>query len=402
MFGGREKSAVAPHLLVDIGSGSVGVALIVPDLEKADKNISSPCLWSERISMGIKAEDTSARLLPKLKATLLEAFLTVNSGGRKILNEVGCLTNITNVHVSIAAPWAITTPRRIDYSKKEPFELNDQLLEKLLLKADNDAAAELAKNEEISKENIHLLKGKIAQLELNGYPRLALPNLKPTTLSTFSFTHYTSFVNKSLFSTLNELIEDNFADSEVSIEPFITIFNQMTLRTTQESSFCLFDVTHEGTEIGIVRDKTLRSITFLPIGTHTLAREIAHSLKTTIDTATHHLQAKSALSSKQSKKQIETVQKTIDSYRSELQKKLSTLPDELAAPAIFYTHTDKEFESFLQSEIATALLNTTDATIAPKFHSYTKLINNSIPYACDSALSLLCFHVLQQFKGEDL
>ena len=90
---------------------------------------------------------------------------------------------------------------------------------------------------------------------------------------------------------------------------FYCVLRQLAPDTTE---VCLIDITHEATEIGIVRDGILKYVTHVPFGTFTIARDIASLCKVPNEEALAYLRGNTAL--EQTRDNLKAFAKTNTNY----------------------------------------------------------------------------------------
>ena len=109
--------------IIDIGSGSVGVAIVYSENITEKVHI----IWSHREYLLMKEQPDMDTALRNMSTTLVNALLELGSNGQKALHAFNPSLHITTVQTAICAPWSHTVTKSIQYEKEHPFTV-DQIL----------------------------------------------------------------------------------------------------------------------------------------------------------------------------------------------------------------------------------------------------------------------------------
>lgn len=321
MFTRNRKNNYA--LLIDIGSGSVGLA-ICHSGSKQKPNV----VWSHREHIPLRHIDSLSQSSKAIVTTLMNSVMLFEQHGRTALAEYQSDATITTVQATVAAPWSYTTTRSISFSQEEPFEITTSLVNDLALAAGQQTIDEF--NQEHSLESLGVTETGRCVLDTyaNGY---RLSSLNKQRANEITLTHATSLIRNEIVDAVTEMTQKLFTQTELRITSFM-LANYFTTRHLKPHVYdmCLVDITDEATEIGIVRDGALLYSTHSPYGRSSLAREIA----TVTNVPLHE-----AFSSFPAKDSIETnpdLQQIFTTYTAKIQDLFTQTGDRLTIPRNLY------------------------------------------------------------------
>lgn len=269
-------------LLIDVGSGSVGFAL-VQSQNKAD---APTILWQTREYVKIPAKSSVSNTSKALISILTDASLSVATTIPKILQEHTNAKSpkLDSIQVTVAAPFAYTVSRTINYKQDEPFPITDQLVHDLTVAADEDAVRTFDESHNQKIKELAQTSHTVLELSANGYVLPAV-NSQPTT--SLSSVHGTTLMHKVLHDALVELGQKLFPDVPLQItSAMMAMFYIVKMAKPLEKNMGLVILTAEATELGIVRNNTLTYCTYTDTGTFGLARQFSDKKKRDL-TETH-------------------------------------------------------------------------------------------------------------------
>lgn len=103
--------------ILDIGSGSVGVAIVASDPLQKNPEI----VWSHRERMLLRDTDTIEQSAKHITTALLNTILTLGSEGIRALRQHEKNSSIETMQVTISAPWSYTITKTVSYTHEEPL-----------------------------------------------------------------------------------------------------------------------------------------------------------------------------------------------------------------------------------------------------------------------------------------
>ena len=334
----EEKLAI----VVDIGSGSVGIGIVhlVP-------NTTPEIVWTHREYTTIK--ETSLQPATKIiKTALLNSFLELDAKGTQFIPNHLTSEDIIDTHVYIHAPWVYTVIKSVTYSQEHSFTITDELIDELTSAAEVNTKETLADLPELA--SLVVLNATPQAIIANGYRISNWHNLKARTLK---LSLNTTLTHQALADMIYEMHEKTIPNTQITVRSHTAAVHDclQTLHPEMQEN-CIVTITTEATEIGIVRNGVLQYVTSMPTGTYTLAREIAS--KANVPTEESYSSLKHSYNKIQKDKNINAA---VESYKVQLTKLFLQTGDALHIPKSIYVHCEGSIhELFLRitSEAATA------------------------------------------------
>lgn len=372
MFALGTKTKESLTLAVDIGSGSVGIALV----HHTDDNATSSVLWTHREYTGIN--DTVKRpTINVIKTALLNAFLEFDMSGRQSMPEHLSARDIVTTQVLINAPWVLTITKTVTYSQEHSFNVTDNLIQQIIEAAHKETAA--AMKELPNADELITIQSKPMTIVANGYQ---ITSWEKATARTLRVDLATSLTHISLLEVIKEMHEKTLPATNLQVHAHTTAL-YACLRTLHPeiTESCLLNITTEATEIAIVRNGTIQYITSIPSGTYTLARKLADKTGSLTEEAYSYLkQPYEDLVSNVTAKNI------ITAYESDLTVAFKETGDTLTIPRTIYVHIDQAIhEAFLEA-ITRAAKDSTG--LAHAAHYLTGEILGTKQHSSDTAMQV--------------
>lgn len=332
--------------VVDVGSGSVGVAIIEINHSKSYPKI----VWSHRERMAVGGSNTSVE--QRLNSAILNAFLVLGNDGVRYLNEHDG-GKISNIQVSFSAPWSYTISRTIHMQADKAFRVDRELLNELVEKASDQAKSHITENLLSGKLALETVANKTVSITENGY-QVSEPY--HDNINKLSVSQLIAMVSKDLYDHILLNSEKILPNAEVHINTFMYFYYRSLQRLAPKTAeACLIDITAESTELGIIRNGVLESSTNINYGLYTLAREISKTCNLPPEAALscikdNGVQAKIGLDTE---KQA-YIDNAIDAYEKELVDLFIRTGDSLSLPKTIFMHTDHRYENFFSERIRNA------------------------------------------------
>lgn len=377
-------------VVVDIGSGSVGVALVVSEPDEKKPTF----LWTHREHIILGNDATGEVTLRHINTALINVFLQLGTTGTKSLREYDNSLKVTHMQVSVSAPWAHTVIKQINYTDEHPFAVTDELLHELSVTAQKQAEDVIHKNPLLKENGTVSLDNKPIGVITNGYNVLHATNAQTRELS---IAHLSALTQKRTLEIVEDSRNKLFPKTKLFTHSFMYVYYEVLQNASPDTrEACLIDVTSEATEIGIIREGLLTHVTHIPYGTYTLAREIASACGIPKEEAYTYLKGgKSFVDTKLSKAKKNELTIILSVYEERLAKLFQSTGDTLAIPKSLFLHTDVTTEKFFKTRIAEA------AHIATGMQHVTHLITSNFLEAegrQDTALELsgMYFHIKHQ------
>lgn len=319
-------------LLVDIGSGSVGLAVC----HSSDKK-SAHIVWSHREHIPLRDIESISDSSRAIVTSLMHNMMEFEGQGRAALDTYRAGAKITTVQATVAAPWAYTTTRTVKYNQDEPFEVTKHLVQDLAIAAGQQAIEEFGQQHSLESLGISETSRCALDTYANGY-RLVEPSKQEA--NTVSVTQATTLARTEIITALNEMNQKLFGSTTLQITSYM-LANYFATRTLIPHVYdvCLVDVTDEATEIGIVRDGSLQYSTHVAFGRASIAREVAAATKTPLHEAFSSFPTTEAIAAN---KELQTI---FTAYTDQVVELFKETGDRLTIPKNVYLQTDTSVEA---------------------------------------------------------
>jgi cell division ATPase FtsA len=356
MFGlGKHGPDGRYGLVVDIGSASVGVAIVASDpLAPLPSTV-----WSHREWVPQRSEEDLIVTEKHLKTALVNAILAAGQSGLVALSEHEAGATITHVTTAISAPWSYTISKTVHLKDDTPFSLTPKVIEALSTKATRHATEVLKQDEIAAKLDLTTISDQIIHITANGY---TVATSEVDEVSAVSLTMLTGLARTGLIKALTDTLESVVPNATRTTNTFMeTYYRAVRRHTPNLGEVCLVDVTAEATEIGIVRAGVLRYTTHIPVGYHTLARHTARETKVTFEEARGAMRDVDTEYSPM-KPTAEAVPEVENAYEQGLAELFAKTGDQLSIPKTIFLHTDQRTEGYFAERIKRAAHQNTGLT----------------------------------------
>lgn len=337
-------------VIIDVGSGSVLAAIVASDQNQPEPEI----VWFKREYVPLKSNSSLKNTAKSVMTSLLNVLMLLNKDGKQQLFEKYGRQKLTDLQVSISAPWSYTVTKSITYNKDEEFDLTPDLIAELLRTAHTKIEEELKENEIMHNLGLTIIARTVLATVANGY---SIQSLNRQRAKTVMIVESNAIAQNYLLENLNEIKDKVLPESNPQFYSFILLYYYIfrnLFPNTNEA--CLIDITYEATEVGIVRNGILTYCTHTPFGGASLAREMSEILEVPLAEAMAFLKEPTLdewLGNFTETKQTE-VKKTFAAYADRLKAVFSETGDTLAIPRKIYIHGNLGAEVFFQNIVKNA------------------------------------------------
>ncbi len=385
MFFGGDKNVSRSAIIIDVGSGSVGAAVVLSESNQKQPEI----LWSGRESFSVKESEYSEKLAQKIQAALFNLLLNINQQGMKSLSGRFSKTKPDLIQINISAPWSYTATKTANLSSSKPFVISEKLMKELSKKADDQTKDFVNTNIFEEKLDLSILSSQTLCVSSKGYVLSEPLNRRVTELT---LDQLISVAPKSLLEPLKETVLKVFPRQKIEVGTFMSIYFNAVQKIFSGQDHCLVDITHRATELGIVRDKKLETVTYVNSGIQTIADKLMKELGVPRTEALSFMRENSinsAANFSEAKQQI--INEAITEYEKELNKLFAKIGGALSIPKRIFLHTDRELEAFFSQRLKKASDSTSrnSHTIYPVT---SKLLTNKAVDDTAILLSATLFH----------
>lgn len=345
---GNQNGTLRPVVLVEIGSGSVGIAIMVSDPEKSEPEV----VWSHREFALIRDIKATTETIKHLNTAMVNGFLELGSSGLKALKDYNPKLVIKEVQATVSAPWSYTATKTVTYTDENPFSVDDELIRELTLTAEKQAKASVAESG-LEQFGLKIISNATIHIRINGYNVHTVSGQEGRSVE---LSHITSLATSSILKTLEESTNKVLPKAKINVFSFMYIYYCLLKNMHPDTSeICLVDITSEATEIGIVRDGVLKHVTHGPYGTFTLAREIAASCNIPKEEAYTYLKGgQSFVETKLSKAKQDQLMAIVSAYELKIATLFKATGDQLSIPKTVFLHTNNATENFFKIHIKSA------------------------------------------------
>ena len=401
---GTNATSVRYGALIDIGSGSVLVAIIASDPLKTHPDV----IWSKREYAPLRDINSVTESAKNVMTSLLNALMKLDSEGRAAFKEATGKSKLPETQIAIAAPWSYTVTKSITYEHDETFTLSEDLIDELLRTAHKKVGEEIEDNEQVHNFDLSVISRSTTGVIANGYPVRAILDQQ---INTLKLIESSSIAQDYLIEAIREVKDKVLPGSDLFMYSFILMYYYVLKDLTPDTNeFCLVDVTYEATEIGIVREGILNYCTHTPFGAFSIAREIAAVLKIPLEEAYGYLHEEDPLTllTERTTTERKEVAQIFTNYQAKITELFHETGDTLAIPKKIYLHGDLETETFFKTQVAKAAKTATKSSHAVFLVSFelltkyyeTEAKDNLLQKNLDTALliSAQFFHTTEYHK----
>jgi len=252
-------------VLFDIGSGSVGAAIVESHPDRALPTL----IYSTRSILRVSTEKQDVR---RVREALLGASLTLSQEGQTALRTHNAKAKISRMLVTCGSPWAYTLARSVSYENDEPFKITKSLLHDLAESAEDEILTQVRKDAEKAHDAFEVVERATMDIAINDYV-VANPIHKMGTVCSLS--HMVGLVPSEIIAALNDVHSKLFPTAELKVHTYLLgLYCVLRDLYPQTRAFSIIDVTGEATEFGIVENNLLVENTCVPYGSNTFIRGV--------------------------------------------------------------------------------------------------------------------------------
>lgn len=252
-------------LAIDIGSGSVGGALVL-----ASKANAPTILYSFRSEILFQDAATGARLLSLMLRSLSQVMIAITREGFYAAGIAEHHTKVREVLVSLGAPWVISRTSFLRLSNENPTRITTRVFAGLLEHSEQELHS-AHKEKEIPLGSTQI-EQKLIKSILNGY-ETSSPYEKEAREADFCV--FTSFSLPRITDRVVGVIHEHLQPKHISFHSF-SLLAFATLRELPEhpEDFIIIDASGEQTEVAIVKRGILAETATFPLGRNSFIRAV--------------------------------------------------------------------------------------------------------------------------------
>jgi hypothetical protein len=343
---GRNEDDASYGVLIDISSGSVGIAIVESDPQKQAPAV----IYAERTSMRITkhgAEETEN--IRRIKETLFSSSLTVSQDGMKALLEHDPHARLTKMYVTCSTPWSYTTARSIYFENDEPMKVTSDVVSDLIKSAETEILTDTVDAEHIKGDIFEIVERATIDYTINDYP---IPDPIKLKGKSFGLTHVAGLIPSEIRESIEEIHEKFFPQTELKVHTYMfAMYCLLQDLFPDEPSLSVIDVTAETTELALVENTTLIENTFITSGSSSFIRDTMEKTGQPASDIQSFMSTESETTHSESSK----LSANISAYANEVSIMVSKLQENRIVPTTFVITSQKPYELFFTTTIMDAL-----------------------------------------------
>lgn len=280
----KRRSRSAHGIVIDVRPSSIGVAVVASTLGEDMPTIVA----HTRIATPFFKGKQTANFQPLVKETFHQLEKLMQEYVHTATEELGEVHRVSEVIASVTAPWSRVTSRTVVYKKDSPFRVTESLLFDLVKQAEEDIDTSIQETEIAQTCGFNVGSRSVLQEFVNDYP---VRNSLGKQGYSLKLTHATNLIATPLSRLLHLFIEDTVPNVPHCTYAYLYILFSIVQRTLPDlQSFAVINITDEETEIGIVKNGTIRYMTHLAYGAESFVRTLVSDDTTPRDDVISRLQ----------------------------------------------------------------------------------------------------------------
>lgn len=258
-------------LLVDIGSSSVGIALLVTQKGKLPNII-----FSEREDISFQEVLSSDKFLHAMNHALdrvLHRFvMKIKKGG--LLQNIK--VPISHVFCTLSSPWFILKTRELHVAEEREFEVTERMVDGFIEQNIAELKEELKAT--LPVEDIRIIEKKIIRMKLNGYD---IENPYGKKVSRMEFSVVVGVSSGKVIESIKRKLAGVLHVNSVHFGAFpLAAFSTIRDIFPTENDFLFLDITGESTDVSHIHNDLLLGTVSFPRGKNHFVREISATMQT--------------------------------------------------------------------------------------------------------------------------
>ncbi|HEX4799255.1 MAG TPA: hypothetical protein VFV22_01825 [Candidatus Paceibacterota bacterium] len=272
LFWGKKHDDAQYGALIDISSGSIGIAILLSDPQKPLPRI----VYTERIPFRQTAHYTMSDILDtrRVREALLSASLMLSSDGLNALRHIDEHAEISKIFITCSSPWALTIARSAQYNNDTDFKINKSIITDLVNSVERDILEHVAVTHDEHK-TYQIVERATVDTTINGY---AVSSPFGLTGKTLSLSHVVGIIPQELLDAAEEAHEKIFPKAIMNAHTTMLV-TYCILRDIFPNvhTACIIDITGEATEFGFVERNLLIDNSYVPWGINTTLRAVSRA-----------------------------------------------------------------------------------------------------------------------------
>lgn len=264
MFFSRKRKKIERVLVLDIGSGSVGVSTATV----FDHDSKTPALIESvfRSPINIVGDFDFERFLEATLKALDNCLKSIHDS--KVKRPDSAL-------IVFASPWYSASPRTANFSKGSDFIFSNKEIQNILKNEKEAFIREVSGNQDEKIDNFVILDEIVHSISLNGYPQ---NNPIGKVAKNISAKIFLTITEKVVFEKIKERVKNSYPHIKIYTSSFMnSLFVSLRDIKILEEDCVLIDIGGEITEVVKVSHGTISSVASFPSGRRKIIREIVNT-----------------------------------------------------------------------------------------------------------------------------
>lgn len=339
------KPEVSFGVILDVGSGSVGIAIVSSSpLEKFPEII-----WSYREYISDKSSDADVENL--IGIAISNTFLELGRQGLKALQAKYPGKSPAIIQVSLNAPFANTVSRNVTTKSENSLRVNSKLLTSLEDKAKEEARKQVYSALTVKTMNLAIISEVITSVKVDGYP-VRLPYEGEG--KSISLTQLVGLTSVDILDQIEAARDKVLPRAEIDFDSFMSLYSRALLDITSfKNDVCLLSITARASEVLIISEGTPYISSSLNKGHHSLAREISSISGLDIAEGLGMMKENDVDHTRLlSETKVESIKSVISSYEDQMTTFFRSIGDALLIPKHIYVQVDRSYEKFFTDSLS--------------------------------------------------
>ncbi len=269
------------NLVLDIGNGSVGAALVV-----FARGAKPRMVFTHRAPLSIPIQPDSKHLSAVMLSALESAVSHVAEQGPHVLHSLGIKNEkVRHTFCILASPWYASKTKIVHIENKDPIFITKGFVRELLDKEEGLFEENLLVHSEgvFSKGDFKVIEKKVIHTTLNGYSTSSPYEKRAEHIE---LAIHLSVAPTSVVDAIERIVGKFFYAKHMLIHSFPLVGQSVVSDLApSETNFLFVDVSAEVTDVSFVENHVLMETASFPMGRNHLVREIAKAFDVTTDIA---------------------------------------------------------------------------------------------------------------------
>lgn len=257
-------SSVHTSLVIDFGSTSVGVALVVKKVSKNNQLSKSEIIFAHREWVLSIDKPNSSQFLSSMTLLLDRALQIVQEKGISILKKSFHKSSIDTIHCVYASPWYVSQTHVVDLINNKEIQFTPQVLDTLI------AREEMKLHD--ANQGLRIIDKKITHIKLNGY-ETASPHTKFA--KHISATMYMCLVQTDIIKRIEASVRKRVNSHAITHHSFSLAVYSAVRNYYSQDNFIILDIGGEVSDINIIQEGSLRHEVSFPFGKNAVLRKMS-------------------------------------------------------------------------------------------------------------------------------